>query len=525
VQPNQYDANDHPVRADANTAPTKLFISYKRSAPSDEKLAHAIRNGFGAMGHEVFIDVGMKIGTDWVAEIERRIDWCDFLIVLLSELAVESEMVQAEVRLAHQRRRHDGRPAILPVRVNYKGALGYELDAYLGRIQYIIWSNDGDTARVFEELQKSLAEFNPQSLDSTPSLDELDLSAPRQRSRDRRRPQAAGDPRVLLPPGGTIKLEDDFYFRREADEHIEKIAKLRGQTLVIKAPRQMGKSSLLIRYLAACKAADKQFAFIDFQSFSEADLSQLSALTRRIAQILLRALKRKEDKDLTFASQLDFTYFIEDNILRTLGAPIVIAMDEVDRLLGRPYQSEFFSMLRHWHNERAQPSSVWECVDLAMVIATEPYLLIPQADRSPFNVTPAIELGPFRRTHLDQINVAYGTPLTNFELDQLYELLSGQPYLTRLAFYRLISSEDFSFESLMAHSANSDGPFGEHLRSRLFLLQQQGDMLGVMRRVITKSAELDHDAFYRLHAAGLVQRRGKETVPSNLLYARFFKRL
>src|SRR5262249_55426916 len=129
-----------------------------------------------------------------------------------------------------------------------------------------------------------------------PSLDELDLSAPRQRSRDRRRPQVAEDPRVLLPPGGTIKLEDDFYLRREADEHIEKIAKLRGQTLVIKAPRQMGKSSLLIRYLAACKAADKQFAFIDFQSFSEADLSQLSTLTRRIAQILLRALKRKEDK-------------------------------------------------------------------------------------------------------------------------------------------------------------------------------------------------------------------------------------
>jgi hypothetical protein len=154
VQPNQYDANDHPVRADANTAPTKLFISYKRRAPSDEKLAHAIRNGFGAMGHEVFIDVGTKIGTDWVAEIERRIDWCDFLIVLLSELAVESEMVQAEVRLAHQRRRHDGRPAILPVRVNYKGALGYELDAYLGRIQYIIWSNDGDTARVFENCRK-----------------------------------------------------------------------------------------------------------------------------------------------------------------------------------------------------------------------------------------------------------------------------------------------------------------------------------------------------------------------------------
>src|SRR5262249_51033222 len=172
-----------------------------------------------------------------------------------------------------------------------------------------------------------------------------------------------------------------------------------------------------------------------------------------------------------------------------------------------------------------QPSSAWECVDLALVIATEPYLLIPHADRSPFNVTPAIELNSFRRTHLDQINAAYGNLLTNVELDQLYELLSGQPYLTRLAFYRLSSSADLSFESLMADSANTDGPFGEHLRSRLFLLQQQGDMLDAMQRVITKSVELDHDAFYRLHAVGLVQRRGKETVPSNLLYARFFKRL
>jgi hypothetical protein len=149
----------------------------------------------------------------------------------------------------------------------------------------------------------------------------------------------------------------------------------------------MGKSSLLVRYLAACKAADKQFAFIDFQSFSEADLSAFPALARRIAQILLRAFRLTPEADLAFAG-----HFVEDKILRAIGAPITIAMDEVDRLLGRPYQSEFFSMLRHWHNERAQISSPWEGVDLAMVIATEPYLLIPEADRSPFNVTPAIDL-------------------------------------------------------------------------------------------------------------------------------------
>ncbi len=181
-------------------------------------------------------------------------------------------------------------------------------------------------------------------------------------------------------------------------------------------------------------------------------------------------------------------------------------------------------MLRHWHNERAQPVSAWENMDLAMVIATEPYLLIAAADRSPFNVTPAIQLKPFEQMHLRQFNTAYGGPLTDNEQDQLYELLSGHPYLTRLALYRLVSS-GLSFETMMADSSDADGLFGEHLRSRIFMLQQQPDLLGAMRRVVSKGAELDIDTFYRLHAAGLVERKGKTTIPSNMLYARFFRQL
>ena len=284
----------------------------------------------------------------------------------------------------------------------------------------------------------------------------------------------------------------------------------------------MGKSSLLIRYLAACKQAEKQFAFIDFQSFSEAELVNLPALLKRIAQILTRAFRLNEPVP-DFPNQLDFTYFVQDKVLAAIGAPIAIAMDEVDRLLGRPYQADFFSMLRHWHNERAQPMSAWENMDLAMVIATEPYLLIATADRSPFNVTPAIQLKPFEQMQLREINHAYGGPLSDNEQDQLYELLSGHPYLTRLAFYRLVS--DFNFATLMANSSDADGPFGEHLRTRMFMLQQQPDLLGAMRRVISKGAELDMDTYYRLHAAGLVERRGKTIVPSNMLYARFFRRL
>ncbi len=117
--------------------PIRFFISYRRRAAVDQELAHFLRQEFENANHEVFIDVGMPVGTDWVAEITRRIEWCDFLVVLLSEDAIHSEMVQAEIRLAHRRRSRDGRPALLPVRVCYDGPLDYELDSVLHRIQYV----------------------------------------------------------------------------------------------------------------------------------------------------------------------------------------------------------------------------------------------------------------------------------------------------------------------------------------------------------------------------------------------------
>lgn len=505
--------------------PAKLFVSYKRNIPSDSKLAEFLCQGFRTAGHEVFIDVTMVVGTDWVDEIARRIDWCDYLVVLLSEPAVQSEMVQAEVRLAHQNRRSDGKPAILPIRVNYGGPLGYELDAYLSRIQFVTWAGSQDSARVLAKLREAIEVASTRSPNISSSLDELDAAAPDDRSRDRRRPSAAEDPRVLIRPGGTIKINDEFYVRRDADELIDGTAQLNGETLVIKAARQMGKSSLLIRYLAACKHFDKQFAFIDFQSFSEEELGEYSTLLRGLGHILLRAFRLDADPGLAFDSQRDFTNFVEDKILKPIGAPVTIAMDEVDRVLGRPYQGDFFSMLRLWHNERAKPFSPWEDVDLALVIATEPYLLIDKAEQSPFNVSPAIELGSFERAALDEINESYGSYLEETELDQLYELLNGHPYLSRLAFYRLLAPPGLAFRTLMAEAFKSDGTFGDHLRSRLFLLRQQPELLAAMRQVIAKGRAPNDNSYYRLHGAGLVEREGTKVVPANLLYAGFFRQL
>ena len=66
------------------TPPLRFFISYRRRAAADARLATMLSEALSGAGCEVFIDVAMTVGTDWSAEIERRIGWCDYLVVLLS---------------------------------------------------------------------------------------------------------------------------------------------------------------------------------------------------------------------------------------------------------------------------------------------------------------------------------------------------------------------------------------------------------------------------------------------------------
>jgi hypothetical protein len=378
----------------------RYFISYSRRSAADGKLAGDLRAGLESAGHEVFIDVGIKVGTDWVDEIERRIDSCDALIVLLSDASCHSEMVLGEVRRAHRRRRKNGRPYILPIRVHYEGPLDYELDSYLARIQYVRWQAASDTSRVVKEI---LAARSPRAQ----ALGES-LLVPPSAEIDAARPQPSEDIRQLFaPPGGNIKLNDEFYVRGPEDNRVEAMALRRGETLVIKAPRQCGKSSLLMRYLAKCSEKDestglprKRFVLVDFQNFTDPELEQYSTLLTRLAELLLRGFRLNVSHTLKIGTQAELSNFIEDEIFPRVAPPLTLAFDEVDRVIGKPYQRDFFTMLRLWHNRRAEPLSPWETVDLALVIATEPHLLIDSGDRSPFNVVPPVELEPFGRSTL-----------------------------------------------------------------------------------------------------------------------------
>jgi hypothetical protein len=196
-------------------------------------------------------------------------------------------------------------------------------------------------------------------------------------------------------------------------------------------------------------------------------------------------------------------------------------------LLGRAYQSDFFSMLRSWHNQRADLASNWAKLGLALVISTEPYLFIKDALRSPFNVGLNVELRYFNEAEYQKLNRLYGARLTKSDLGQLMVLLNGHPHLTHLAYYALTGPNPIEFSALMLKAAEREGPFGIHLRAlENKLMDDVGQrLLGTLNQIIHDGKASSRDDFYRLHGAGLIREDGDRIFPANQLYARFFSKL
>ncbi|MCP4695218.1 MAG: hypothetical protein GY859_44730, partial [Desulfobacterales bacterium] len=159
-------------------------------------------------------------------------------------------------------------------------------------------------------------------------------------------------------------------------------------------------------------------------------------------------------------------------------------------------------------------------------ISTEPYLLIDEGDRSPFNVGCILALEPFTPRECLDLNRIFDNLLPEDRARELWELLRGHPYLTRLAYYHLIRPGGFTFEKL-THSDSSiheHGPFGDHLRALLMKLHEKPALSRAFNQVIRLGTAPSRDDFYRLNGAGLAVREGERINPANLLYARFFKK-
>jgi hypothetical protein len=505
-------------QAMARSGTSRVFISYKRNVAPDRTLAGEMVAGLSQAGHTVFIDERLAVGQAWAREIESQVRESDFLVVFLTAESSHSEMVRGEIEIARRQAASGCGPRILPVRLAFDGPLPYPLNAYLDGIQYAIWDGPSDSARLLSQLLAAIA-GNPQRC------------APHATT-DRHRRALEDLPLYAAPlpvPGGTLDVDDPWYLPRPTDDAALAVIRQAGQTLTIKGPRQMGKSSLVMRTIRAALDLGKKVALLDFQLLDDQTKANPDLFFRRFASSIAEQLEVPDDVeelwDSGFSNPQNCTRCVERLILGRLSGPCVLAIDETDCVFQTSFSADFFSMLRSWHGLRAHPARrSWKRLDIILSTSTEPQFFIVQPHESPFNVGITLPLEDFGPDEVEQLNALHPSPLGVRDVERLYTLVQGHPYLTRKALYLVASRTPSSGVHELFVSATADaGPFGDHLRYYLLRLQGKPDLIAAFWQVIENRGCDNELLAYRLQAAGLVRRDGNRIVPRCELYAKYFR--
>ena len=508
----------------ADTAPrtARVFLSYKRNVESDGALADQVVAALAASGHLIFIDKQLRVGQDWAAEIDRQVRQSDYLIVFLTAESILSEMVRAEIEIGRDQAAKTSAPRILPVRLGFDGPLPYPINAFLDPIQYTLWAGPADTPRLLRELLDAIGgdaplEKGPASAPVAPAVHLPPLYAA---------PLPAGP---LPEPGGTLDVDDPWYLPRQTD--VTALAHIRqpGQTLTIKGPRQMGKSSLLMRTVKAGMDAGKSVALLDFQLMGEDSKADADLFFRRFASWVAEQLNLPDMVEKfwnsAYARPQNCTRYMEQHVLEPLGGPCILAIDEADAIFQTSFSQDFFSMLRSWHNRRADPiRRCWKKLDIILSTSTEPQFFIDRPHESPFNVGVTLRVEDFDPEQVGVLNARHPSPLSGVDIERLYRLVRGHPFLTRKALYMAAgSAPTCSAGALFARARDDAGPFGDHLRDYLLRLQRKKDLIPALRQVVDGRTLNDELAIYRLQALGLVRRDGHKVVPRCELYGEYFR--
>ncbi|MGA2866168.1 MAG: AAA-like domain-containing protein [Verrucomicrobiota bacterium] len=503
-----------------------VVLVYKRDSQPDGELVGFIDSQLGGNGCSIFIDRCLTVGMEWAREIEKRIRSADALIPLLSAESIQSEMLSFEVETAHEAAQlQQGRPRLLPVRVNYTGPLPEPLASILDPIQYFLWEGPQDSLGLATELGEALKHLPA----------EQPPGGARVPARAASPPPATPAASPARPPaiegiGGAVPLDSEYYITRPADGNLRAAIDKQDSVILIKGARQIGKTSLLARGLEHARQQGLKAVSTDLQKFNAESFRTVDRLYQAMAESMAEQLglpvAPAESWDQRRGPNANFERFLRREVLACIGAPLAWGLDEVDRLFVTPFGTEVFGLLRSWHNERAlDPGGPWSNLTIAIVYATEAHLFITDMNQSPFNIGTRLALEDFTPLQVAELNRRYRTPLkSQDELSRFYRLVGGHPYLVRRGLYEL-TTRKLGFEAFEEQAARDEAWYGDHLRRMLVLLVRDAALTEVMRGVLNNQPCPTAESFDRLRSAGLVVGHiPEEARPRCRLYASYLRR-
>jgi DNA-binding Xre family transcriptional regulator len=329
-------------------------------------------------------------------------------------------------------------------------------------------------------------------------------------------------------PNGAVPLGSNFYLERaQIEEQIDREITRPGALVRIRAPREMGKTSLLLRSLHEAKRQGYHTVSLNLEQVDRSILGDLPQFLRWLCANITRQLQLKPllddywDEDL--GSKISCTAYFQEYILAQIDTALVLALDEVNQIFEHPQVArDFLPLLRSWFEE-AKTLAIWQKLRLIVVHSTEIYVPL-QLTQSPFNVGLPIQLPYFGLDEVQRLARCYGLNWSDGgEANQLMGLVGGHPALVHTAIYHL-SSGEINLSQLLKTAATPTGIYHHHLLRHWVTLAEQPELASALQMVMQaiEPVALAPILAHKLTSLGSISQAGDRFVPSCELYRQAF---
>lgn len=332
---------------------------------------------------------------------------------------------------------------------------------------------------------------------------------------------------TLEYPEGSVPLNSLFYVQRQIDISCYDNVTQPGALIRIKAPHQMGKTSLCDRIIAYSKQQGYETVRLNFLQAEATVFSNLDKFLCWFCAVISHKLKlpafSHEAWEEYRGSIINCTSYFEESILMAINNNLILVLDDVDILFQYIEISQgFFAMLRSWHEE-AKTIDIWEKLRLIVVNSTDNYGVL-DINQSPFNIGLVVELEEFTPEEIETLAQRHKLDYNPTQVQQLISMLGGHPYLIRLALYHLALGE-IALDKLLQDAPTNAGIYEEYLRRILNIFQLNRKLTVAFIEVVnaTEAVAIETMQAYQLYSIGLVKRVGDKLVPRCQLYRKYFR--
>ncbi|MDY6940264.1 MAG: AAA-like domain-containing protein [Cyanobacteriota bacterium] len=329
----------------------------------------------------------------------------------------------------------------------------------------------------------------------------------------------------------TSCASDRYVERPPIESQCDRVISQPHAFLNIQGFSQIGKTWLLNRILDRAAQRGYRTVRLNFLMVDREILTNFDRFLRwfcaSIGKLLLGEHQVEKYWDPCLGSNASCTAYFEEYLLDKTGTPLVLGLDNVERLFAYPeIAGDFFNLLRAWHEEDKRGDRT-EQLRLAISHSYDDYPPPSDALNLPFSIEigTIVKLPEFDRQQVRELVRRNQFDWSDTQIDRLMATLGGHPGLLQFTLSTLAASSDLTLDRLLQTAIGDGGLYANHLWKYWLVLREDPELIRAMDAVVKASEpiQLPFDLAHHLARLGLVRWQGNAVEPRCELYRQYFQ--